>query len=258
MALTPEPARGELTVRGWGPGAGWALDGVPALIGAGDDVEAWLAMAIPHEVVAGLRHRLPGLRVPTSAAIVEALVPTILEQKVTGVEARRSYREMVIALGQPAPGPAAERLGLYVPPAPDVLASTPSWAFHPFGIERKRAEVITSVCRRAGRLEEVVGMSTAEARRRLTAIPGIGAWTAAEVALTALGDADAVSLGDYHLPNQVSWALAGRARGDDTSMLELLEPYRGQRGRVLRLLTIAGITAPRFGPRNTVRSFRRY
>jgi hypothetical protein len=32
-------------------------------------------------------------------------------------------------------------------------------------------------------------------------------------------------------------------------MLELLEPYRGHRGRVLRLLLAGGIAAPRRGPR---------
>ena len=69
----------------------------------------------------------------------------------------------------------------------------------------------------------------------------------------ALGDADAVSLGDYHLPHLVAWALAGKPRGSDELMLELLEPYRGHRGRVLRLLQLAGITAPRFGPRMPLR-----
>ncbi len=92
-------------------------------------------------------------------------------------------------------------------------------------------------------------MPLADARRRLTLVPGVGAWTAAEVALVALGDPDAVSVGDFHLPNQVAYALAGEARADDARMLELLEPYRGHRGRVIRLLGCSGINAPRYGPR---------
>ena len=92
-------------------------------------------------------------------------------------------------------------------------------------------------------------MATPDAYRRLRAFPGVGAWTAAEVAHIALGDVDAVSVGDFHLKNQVSWALAGEARGTDERMLELLEPWRGQRARVLRLLGTGGIQAPRFGPR---------
>jgi 3-methyladenine DNA glycosylase/8-oxoguanine DNA glycosylase len=71
----------------------------------------------------------------------------------------------------------------------------------------------------------------------------------AEVAGSAFGDPDAVPIGDYHLPHVVSYALTGEPRGDDDRMLELLEPYRGQRGRVLRLLVWSGHRAPRFGPR---------
>ena len=97
-------------------------------------------------------------------------------------------------------------------------------------------------------------MAPTDARKRLSALPGIGAWTAAEVALVALGDADAVSVGDYHLPDQVAWALAGEPRADDARMLELLEPWRGHRGRVLRLLGAGAGAAPRHGPRMPLRS----
>ena len=65
----------------------------------------------------------------------------------------------------------------------------------------------------------------------------------------AFGDPDVVSVGDVHLPSTVSWALAGEPRATDERMLELLEPFRGQRGRVVRWIESAGIQAPRFGPR---------
>ena len=84
-------------------------------------------------------------------------------------------------------------------------------------------------------------------------IPGIGRWTIAEVTRVAYGDPDAVSIGDFHMPNLVAWALAREPRADDARMLELLEPYRGQRGRVQRLLEVSGIRAPRYGPRLTPR-----
>ena len=76
----------------------------------------------------------------------------------------------------------------------------------------------------------------------------------AETARSAFGDPDAVSVGDFHLPNLVSWALAGEPRGDDARMLELLEPFRGQRARVVRLLELWGIRPPRYGPRMSIRS----
>ena len=140
-----------------------------------------------------------------------------------------------------------------LPPPPERLAALPYHAFHPLGVERRRADTVRLVARNARRLEEAAAMEPADARRRLRALPGVGAWTAAEVALAALGDADAVSVGDYHLPHHVAWALAGEPRGDDDRMLELLEPYRGHRGRVLRLLVAGAPGPPRFGPRLPLR-----
>ncbi len=239
-------AAGTATMRAWGPGAEWALEAFPALIGAGDDEAGFHAGA---GLIGELHHRLRGLRIGRTGAVMEALVPSILEQKVVGLEARRSYARLVRSLGEPAPGTE----DLFVPPPAKTLATTPSWVFHQANVERKRADTIRRACSYAARLEETVAMAPADARRRLTALPGIGAWTAAEVAMVALGDADAVSVGDYHLPNQVSWALAGEPRGDDARMLELLEPWRGHRGRVLRLIGAGAGAAPRYGPRMPLR-----
>lgn len=235
---------GALTMTAWGPGAAWALDAFPALVGADDGEDGFEP---GRGVVGELRRRLPGLRIGRSQAVLEALVPSMLEQKVIGLEARRSWAALVRALGEPAPGPGR----LLVPPPAEVLARTPSWTFHRAGVERKRADTIRLAASCARRVEETVGMSPAEARRRLTALPGVGAWTAAEVALVALGDADAVSVGDYHLHNQVGWALAGEARATDERMLELLEPFRGHRGRVTMLIEAGPMRAPRYGPRMT-------
>jgi 3-methyladenine DNA glycosylase/8-oxoguanine DNA glycosylase len=246
------PAGGcEVRVRAWGPGAARALEAAPALIGATDDRAGFEPGR--HPVVAELARRLPGLRIARTGAVLEALVPSVIEQKVTGIEARRSYCALVRRLGERAPGPAGDA-GLLVPPAAARLAVTPSYAFHPFGLERRRADTIRRAAAVAPALERLAGLPPADARRRLRALPGVGPWTAAEVALVALGDPDAVPLGDYHLPHQIAWALAGEARADDRRMLELLEPFAGHRGRVVRLVEAAGIAAPRFGPRSAPRS----
>ena len=241
---------GTITAQAWGAGASWALETAPLLLGVDDDPAPFVPQ---HPLVRDLHRRLPGLRLGRSGAVVEALVPTVLEQKLVGLEARRSYAKLVRALGEPAPGPAH----LLVPPAPDVLAKTPSWVFHRFGVERRRAETVIRACGYARRLEETTTMPTPDAYRRMEALPGIGRWTSAEVASLALGDVDAVSVGDYHLPHLVSWALAGEPRADDDRMLELLEPYRGQRARVVRLLEAGAPGVPRRGPRAQLRDIAR-
>lgn len=230
-------------VRAWGDGAGWAVEQAPALCGALDDVSTFRP---DHPLVAELWRRRPGLRIGATGTVFETLVPTILEQKVIGRQARRSYAQMVWRLGEPAPGPAPRALRL--PPTPARLAATPPFAFHPWNVEEKRAATIGRAARAAARLDATVALPRREAYRTMTAVSGIGPWTAAEVGAVALGDPDAVSVGDFHLPNLVSWVLAGEARGDDDRMLELLEPFRGHRGRVIRLLGSAG-TPPKFGPR---------
>jgi len=245
---------GSLRATAYGPGAEWALDQADAVAGLRDDLAGFGDLAGGHPLVARLAREHSGLRLPRTGRLFHHLVPTILSQKVTGLEAKRSYAALVRHFGEPAPGPVPA--GLLLPPDPAILAATPYWVLHPFGVEQRRAETIRRAAAHATALEAAPDTETA--RRRLTSVAGIGAWTAAEVVRVSHGDADAVSVGDYHIPNQVAWALAGEPRGDDARMLELLEPFRGHRGRVCQLLSAAGISAPRFGPRMPVRSFARF
>ena len=236
-----------LRVEAWGPGADRAIDAAPGLVGLDDGREGF---APGDRLLGELDRRMPGLRISRSGAVLEALIPAILEQKVTGIEARRAYRGIIARWGEPAPGP----FGLRLLPRPDVLAGLPYHAFHSLGLERRRADLVRTVAARANRFEEIVDLPLADAYRRLTVLPGLGPWTAAEVAMRALGDPDAVSVGDFHLPNVVAYALAGEPRATDARMLELLEPYRGHRGRVIRLLEASGIRPPARGPRMALRS----
>jgi 3-methyladenine DNA glycosylase/8-oxoguanine DNA glycosylase len=245
-------AAGELIATTYGPGRAWLADRADAIAGLRDDLSSFAALAAAHPLVHRLARTFAGVRMPSTGMVFHRLLRAVLEQKVTGKEAHRSYRQICRHFGEPAPGPG----DLVLPPDPAVIAATPYWVFHPFGVEQRRTQALQRVALAAARLEECA--DAAEATRRLVAISGIGPWTAAEVVRTAYGDPDAVSVGDFHIPNTVAWALAGEARGTDERMLELLEPFRGHRGRVCDLFAAGGIGAPKFGPRMPIRSFARF
>ncbi|MFI6039578.1 DNA-3-methyladenine glycosylase family protein [Streptomyces sp. NPDC051315] len=241
-------------VRGeaWGPGAEWLLEQMPELLGASDDPAAFVPR---HRVVALARHRRPGLRLTRTGLVLESLIPSILEQKVTADEAYRAWRLLVRKFGEPAPGPAAGGR-LWVMPAPRTWALIPSWEWHRAGVDNKRASTILRAVRVAARLEEAVRMEPPAAQERLEVVPGIGPWTSAEVVQRSHGAADAVTVGDLHLPGIVGWALAGDRSADDSVMLELLEPYAGQRHRAARFILLSGQMPGRRAPRMPVGDIR--
>ncbi|AZQ35197.1 DNA-3-methyladenine glycosylase 2 family protein [Streptomyces cyaneochromogenes] len=233
-------------VRGeaWGPGAEWLLEQLPDLLGAADDPSAFVPR---HRLVAVARHRRPGLRLTRTGLVMESLIPSVLEQKVTTDEAYRAWRLLVRKYGEPAPGPAPGRM--CVMPDAETWRLIPSWEWHRAGVDNKRASTILRAVRVAARMEEAVRMPPAEAQGRLELVPGVGPWTSAEVVQRSHGAADAVTVGDLHLPGIVGFALAGDRDADDSVMLELLEPYAGQRHRAARLILLSGRVPGRRAPR---------
>jgi 3-methyladenine DNA glycosylase/8-oxoguanine DNA glycosylase len=248
-----ELAGSDLRCTAYGPGADWLLERADAIAGLRDDLTGFDELARQHPLVARLAREHAGLRIGATGRVFHHLVPAVLGQKVSGKEAHDGYVRVLRRLSEPAPGP---RAGLFLPPDPEVIAATPYWAFHPFGIEQKRAETLRRAAAQATALERCPDAVACTAR--LVSIAGIGPWTAAEVTRAAYGDADVVSVGDYNIKNMVAFALTGAARGTDEHMLELLAPFAPHRGRVCALIAAAGIGAPRFGPRMPLRSFARY
>ncbi|MFI2105702.1 DNA-3-methyladenine glycosylase family protein [Isoptericola sp. NPDC019693] len=237
-------------VQHWGPGAREAADAVPELLGESDDTSTFTP---PPQVQEAVR-RTPGLRMCRSGRVLEALLPAVLEQKVQVVTAHRAWRWLVAAHGSAAPGPAPE--GMRVVPSARAWAAVPTWDWHRAGVDPRRAATAVRCAQVAARLEDAAGMPADEARARLEKVPGVGAWTSAEVAQRAFGDADAVSVGDFHLAGAVGWALTGE-RTDDEGMLRLLAPYAPHRHRVVRLLFLdRRPQAPRRGPRLSIADYR--
>ncbi|MFF4321124.1 DNA-3-methyladenine glycosylase family protein [Streptomyces sp. NPDC001568] len=235
--------RGEaVDAEAWGPGADWVLAHLPELLGAGDDPTAFVPR---HRLLHTSHRRRPGLRLTRTGLVLESLVPTVLEQKVTADEAYRAWRRLVRQHGEPAPGP----VDMYVMPDARTWALIPSWDWHRAGVDSKRSATIVRAARVAARLEEAAAMELPEAMRRLEAVAGIGPWTSAETLQRSNGAPDAVTTGDLHLPGIVGYALTGDRDADDAVMLELLAPYAGQRHRAARLILLAGRTPPRRTPR---------
>lgn len=234
----------------WGGGAEWVLDAVPAMLGADDDPSAFPADV--HPVVRRLRDASPHWRQPRTGLVMEALIPAVLEQKVSGVEAHAGFRRLVHRFGERAPGPGAARR-LWVPPPPERVAAIPSWDWPRAGVGPQRAATVVRCARLAPSLERVAAMAPAAADAGLRSVPGVGPWTSAEVRQRALGDPDALSVGDYNVVTDIGWALTGELLDDD-AVLELLEPFRGHRYRVQRLVELAGVRRPRRAPRAQLRT----
>ncbi len=237
---------GQCTVRSWGPGGDWMAQRVPDLIGLNDP---GFTFVDAHPAIMRAQRNHPDLRVGASGNLYHELLPTILAQRITAGQAVAQWRLLCLKLGQPAPGPHGQ---LRLPPDPERLAAMPSWRFHPLGIERGRADTLRTVARHAGRLWSWSQLPVGECMHKLALLPGVGEWTIGLVLASALGEPDAIAVGDYHLKNIVAHALTGRARGTDDQLVELLQPYRGHRGRVVRLLMLDGHRAPKFGPRQRI------
>jgi 3-methyladenine DNA glycosylase/8-oxoguanine DNA glycosylase len=245
-----------LDAEAWGAGREWMLQRVPAMTGAHDP---GFEFHDAHPAVQRAQRNHPAVRFGSSHMLFHELVPTVIGQRITGGEAIRQWHRLCRRLGEPAPGPVTDRpAGLMLPPSPSTLAGHPAWWFHPLGIEAKRAEALRTIAKHADTLWGWATLPAPELSAKLSLLRGVGPWTIGSVMATAIGDPDAVAVGDFHLKNVVSHALAGEPRGTDERMLELLAPHAGQRGRVVRLLLLDGHRPPAFGPRQRILPMARW
>ncbi len=249
----PSGRGGAVTATAWGSGSELVLERLPRLLGAEDDPTGFVA---GHPVLEETLRRTGVPRFGRTDRVFEALVPSVLEQKVTGQEAFAGYRSVVTAHGEPGPG-APPGLRLWIPPTPEALRAVPSWQWLAHHVDQARSRTVVGAAARARALDRIVDLAGpgagAESERRLTSLPGVGEWTAAEVRRRALGDPDAVSFGDYHVATQVGFALTGEAMDDDR-LREFLEPWRGHRARVVALVWASGVRPARRGPRMAPRT----
>lgn len=250
--LSVDSVAQEVVQSSYGPGANWLCDRLPRLLGADDDPTGFR----PPDSLKMTAKRYADWRVGRTDLVLEALIPAVLEQKVTGKEAWLGWRTLVRTFGTPAPIPAGAPAGLRVFPAPAVWLAIPSWEWHRGAVDKQRSTTVMEVARHAESLEKVVANTAGSANERLRQVSGVGIWTTAEVAQRALGDADAVSYRDYHLAKHIVYTLTGETGGTDERLAELLLPYAGHRYRIQRLVELGGHGQPRRGPRMTVHDMR--
>lgn len=242
-----------LHAEAWGDGAEEALSGVPALVGLTDDPSGFDSSR--HPVVHDVARSRPGIRLGATRDLFDVGVRAVLGQKVTGLQAKRSFHALVRRCNERAPLGVVSRRPLFLPPTPDaLLAALAGHGATTLGIDVSRTAALRQLALVAHHLPSLAHRSPTEARTFLQQIPGIGEWTANEMTVVAMADQDAVSVGDYHLKNIVAFVLTGRPRGTDEEMVELLEPFRPHRARAMQMIALSGLRPPKYGPRMNVPS----
>jgi 3-methyladenine DNA glycosylase/8-oxoguanine DNA glycosylase len=253
LRLVSKPSERAVVGTAFGPGSSWLLEQLPAVVGAHDDPGEFSELVADRfgGVLANAWHQHQQWRVPATGRAFEAAAAAVIEQKVTGGEARDAWRQLLQRFGEPAPGsppdgPAPDRM--HAPPTPQVWRQIPDWDFRRAGVTPARIRGLRTVASAAAAIERTTKLGSVAADRMLRRLPGVGEWTSAEIRARAHGDADAISFGDFHVAKNVCWWLTGE-RGDDAQMRELLRPFVGHRYRVQRLMELTGAGAPRRGPR---------
>lgn len=242
--------REEVAGEAWGEGSGWLLAHLGAISGLNDDPSRF---ETEDPIVSQLHRRHPGERFGRTDLVLDSLVVAVCGQKVTGSEAASAMRGLYQKFSDPAPGP-DDRLQL--PPDPERMAEAPYWVYHELHLEKRRADVLRRLATAREKIGSLAEVGSAEAAKLLGSFEGIGEWSVAKTLEVSHGDPDQVAVGDFHFKHMVVHHLAGRDRGTDEEMLELLEPFRPNRGRVIRLLHHLG-HEPKFGPRMSRRDITR-
>jgi 3-methyladenine DNA glycosylase/8-oxoguanine DNA glycosylase len=230
-----EPGRIDVTCEG--DGADWLRARARGLLGADDDVSTFQ----PEGVVGRLWSRMHGDRVGATGTVWHDLTWFVVQQRIRRTDAAVQWRRLVTTFGEPID----DLEGLYTPPVPERLARAAPWSLRALGIDARRATTLIEAARVADRLHRLVDEPRDEALARLGSITGVGPWTRACMAAMTWGDPDTVITGDSGIPSLIAQVLAGERWADDDRMLELLEPHRPHRYRVLRLALAARTGGPR-------------
>jgi AraC family transcriptional regulator of adaptative response / DNA-3-methyladenine glycosylase II len=204
------------------------------------DADPWavadVLMADP--VLATLVRATPGRRVPGHVDGSELAVRAVLGQQVSVAGARTLAARLVVALGEPLPSHSGGLTHVF-PTAAALAGADPAL----FAMPKSRVRALhgLTAALAAGDLVLDPGSDRADTLARLVALPGIGPWTAAYVAMRALGDPDAFLPTDLGVRHAVE--ALGRP-GDAASIDAMAEAWRPWRAYAVQHLW-ASLPAPR-------------
>ncbi|HSV78418.1 MAG TPA: AlkA N-terminal domain-containing protein [Ramlibacter sp.] len=167
-----------------------------------------------------------GLRVPGALSGYELAVRAVLGQQVTVAAARTLAQRLVQRFGSPVTTPWPE-LGFLFPP-PEVLAAAEGDALGQLGIVRQRQAAIVAIARavRDGALQLHAGADVPATVAALTALPGIGDWTAQYIAMRALRWPDAFPAGDVALHKALGVQRSRQAAREAEAASQAWKPWR--------------------------------
>ena len=216
---------------------------VSQLVAATRIDDGYASFAPEHQALAAHHRQLPGLRLIRVPWLFDIACSAVLQQRVRSTDAMREWGSICSRFGQKA------RTGQTTFPSPALLSAVPLHDLQAIGIDPRRARTLLALAKEIRSYPLRPEMTHEQLRLRLGHITGVGPWTVDMILGFGAADTDAVPVGDLYLPHLVSFALAGERRGTDERMLELLEPLRPYRFRVVRLLYSANISVPGWSTR---------
>ena len=207
-----------------------AKEMVSWLLGVDQDLAPFYKLGRADEAMAGLVEKFYGLHLPHTATVFEALVLAVLGQQIS-TSVARIIRTLLIETF----GPSAEFNGetYYAFPRPEAIWGSSPAELHTMKLTQRKSEYVHglagSALDRVLDLERLAGLNDQEIVQKLTALRGVGMWTAQWVLIRAVGRPDALPLGDLALRRVVSRLFMDGADVTDVQVEEIAErwsPYR--------------------------------
>ena len=168
------------------------------MLGIDQELAPFYALAESDSALAGLVQQFPGLHLPRTATLFEALTLAILGQQISAAVARAMRILLIERFGA-----CAEYDGVtyHVFPTPEAILSASPEELRELKLSRSKAEYVRVIA--AAALEPgwdgLCELPDDEVVRRLTALRGVGRWTAQWALVRGLARADALPLGDLAL-----------------------------------------------------------